>query len=250
MDPALFSPNGDGDRDATTLFLDYKDASDIERWTLKIAGRDPAAAKAFMGLGRPAGMNLAWDGRGDSGSLLSDGPYTATLTLKDVVGNEGRSPGVPLTIDTAKSLIQVVAEEQPLTALGSQAPVKETAQGLVISLAAEVLFDTARSEIKPSAHDTMMKAANLLKKHPTRKVRVEGHTDNVPISTPQVPNNLALSKARARGVVKLFVEQAGIPAERFVAEGYGETRPVAANATPEGRRQNRRVEITILKEGQ
>lgn len=247
-EPTLFSPDADGVNDIVRFHLEYTDASDIERWSVKIASRDPAKAKTFSGLGRPP-RDWEWDGRGDAGSILSDGSYTAVAILKDVVGNEGKSGPVSLTIDTSKPLIQVVAEEQPLATLAAAAPVQETGRGLVISLAAEVLFDTGQAVIKSMAHDTLMRAAGLLKRYPNRKIRIEGHTDSVPISTPQFPNNQALSEARARSVLNFFKEKAGIPAERMAAVGFGETRPVASNATPEGRRQNRRVEIVLLKEG-
>jgi chemotaxis protein MotB len=73
---------------------------------------------------------------------------------------------------------------------------------------------------------------------------VEGHTDNIPISTPQFPSNWELSAARAASVVRLFIDT-GMDPRRLTATGYADQRPVADNATGEGRQSNRRVAITI-----
>jgi chemotaxis protein MotB len=78
-------------------------------------------------------------------------------------------------------------------------------------------------------------------------VEVEGHTDRDPISTPQFPSNWELSGARASSVVRLFVDS-GVMAQRLVASGYADTRPVDSNDTPEGRTRNRRVTVLIRPE--
>ena len=75
-------------------------------------------------------------------------------------------------------------------------------------------------------------------------ITVEGHTDNVPISTPQFPSNWELSAARASTVVRHLIAR-GIPADRLSAVGYADTRPLAANDTEAGRAKNRRVSIII-----
>jgi chemotaxis protein MotB len=78
-------------------------------------------------------------------------------------------------------------------------------------------------------------------------VQVEGHTDNIPINSPSFPSNWELSSSRAGSVVRLFAEQ-GVPAERMVAIGYADNRPVDTNATLDGRSRNRRVNVLILNE--
>ena len=75
-------------------------------------------------------------------------------------------------------------------------------------------------------------------------IKVEGHTDTLPISTPYFPSNWELSSARASSVVRLFVES-GVAPGRLTAAGYSDQRPVADNASPEGRARNRRVTILI-----
>jgi chemotaxis protein MotB len=80
-----------------------------------------------------------------------------------------------------------------------------------------------------------------------RHVRVLGHTDNVPIRTAQFPSNWELSAARAVMVVRIFTELHGVPAKYLSATGFGDSRPISENLTPEGRARNRRVEIVVLE---
>lgn len=247
-DPALFSPNADGVKDETVLLLDAKDASDLARWSLTVTG-SAGLARSFSGLGRPP-RNLPWNGANDRGNTVPDGKYQAVLAATDEVGNTGKSPAAVLTVDTAKPLVVVEAETDTLEELIPQMSVTQTKQqDLVISLASEVLFDTGLSDIKSQAYQTLMKATHLIRRYPMRKVRIEGHADNVPIRTEQFPDNVALSRGRAKAVMKFFQERGQIPPERMSAEGYGDKRPKTSNETEEGRRQNRRVEIILLKEG-
>ncbi len=77
-------------------------------------------------------------------------------------------------------------------------------------------------------------------------IAVEGHTDSRPIHTSAYPSNWELSTARATTVLRELVEVRGLPAARVSASGYGDTRPIADNATPQGRAQNRRVELVVV----
>ena len=80
-------------------------------------------------------------------------------------------------------------------------------------------------------------------------MRVEGHTDNLPINTPRFPSNWELSTARATSVIRYLIEEENLDPERLSAAGYGEYRPIDANDTPEGRARNRRVDLVILRLG-
>jgi len=80
-------------------------------------------------------------------------------------------------------------------------------------------------------------------------IRVEGHTDDVPISTAQFPSNWELSTARATNVLQYLLEGEVVDPDQLTAAGYGEYRPVASNETEEGRAQNRRVDIVLLRLG-
>jgi len=101
-----------------------------------------------------------------------------------------------------------------------------------------VLFDFNKSTLKPESDAVLRQVAALMTQDPTLKLEIQGHTDNVGSDAYNQP----LSEARARSVVTWLTRQNVVPA-RLTARGYGKTRPIAANATDEGRAQNRRVEI-------
>ncbi len=108
-----------------------------------------------------------------------------------------------------------------------------------------ILFDSGRVEIKPEGRAVLTKVAVQLQKDRRHQIRVEGHTDNVPISTSRFPSNWELSCARAARVLRFLAEQ-GLPPERLSAVGFGPYRPIEDNATREGRARNRRIEIVLV----
>jgi chemotaxis protein MotB len=122
-----------------------------------------------------------------------------------------------------------------------------TERGLVITFLAEIFFDSGKNIIKDSAKPTINKVATVLKeKVPDSHVAVEGYTDNDPIRHSAWESNWELSSARALAVLHELININTVRPERLSAIGYGEYRPVKSNATPEGKQQNRRVEIVIL----
>jgi len=120
------------------------------------------------------------------------------------------------------------------------------ADGLVVSLREIGFFDSGSAAIKPGAEDAFGRVASILREHPF-PVRVEGHTDNIPIHTSQFASNWELSTARATGLVESLIEDHGIPADRLSAAGYAEFHPVAPNDSAKGRQLNRRVDVVILR---
>ncbi|WP_099467480.1 flagellar motor protein MotB [Konateibacter massiliensis] len=120
-------------------------------------------------------------------------------------------------------------------------------RGLIISLDNAILFDSGSAEIKLANEDTLLQIANTINAL-DNYIRIEGHTDNIPISNSIYPSNWELSSARAASVVKLFIAKCDINPEKLVAVGYGEYRPISDNSTAEGRAQNRRIDIIILSE--
>jgi len=117
--------------------------------------------------------------------------------------------------------------------------------GLVVSLREAGFFDSGSASIKPGSEAAFARVAKILQEH-SCAVRIEGHTDNVPIHTTQFASNWELSTARATGLVKSLVEQHGISATRLSAAGYAEFHPAADNGTAQGRQLNRRVDVVIL----
>lgn len=120
---------------------------------------------------------------------------------------------------------------------------------LTVNILDRVLFDSGDAVLKPDGEAVMRKIASLLAEHPQLMINVVGHTDNVPIrpnAHSRFVSNWELSTARALAAVHFLTEQAGVDPRRVGAVGYGEFRPIADNATPEGRAKNRRIAITIL----
>ena len=112
----------------------------------------------------------------------------------------------------------------------------------------QILFDFGKDAINPEGFPLLNKIAQALIDVPYR-LRVEGHTDNVPIRTKRFPSNWELSAARAVNVVKYFIRVSKLDPQRLSAVGYGDSRPVVPNDTPFNRAKNRRVEILLLTEG-
>ena len=115
---------------------------------------------------------------------------------------------------------------------------------LVVQLDDAILFDSGRAKLKQTGQDAIGALVQPLKEV-KRDWIVAGHTDNVPIKTATFGSNWELSQARALEVVTFMIDQ-GMPAETVGAAGYGEFDPVADNSTPEGRAQNRRIEIMMM----
>lgn len=122
--------------------------------------------------------------------------------------------------------------------------VTQTSRGVVLEINASALFNQGEADLQSSATKTMIRVAEILAQG-EQNIEVEGHTDDVPISTARFPSNWELSSARASSVVRLFIEN-GVASPRLTAVGSAANRPVAPNDTPEGRARNRRVTITIL----
>ncbi|MDE2482100.1 MAG: OmpA family protein [bacterium] len=130
--------------------------------------------------------------------------------------------------------------------LQQQVQVHDETRGLVITLLSDKsYFDSGSAEMRPQTLQILDTIAPLLKRN-RNQIRVEGNTDNVPISTAEFPSNWELSTARAVGVVRYLVEHEGIAPTRVSAAGYGEFKPRTQNRTESERQQNRRVDIVLL----
>jgi chemotaxis protein MotB len=117
--------------------------------------------------------------------------------------------------------------------------------GLVISLREAGFFNSGSATPKPASVVTLREIAERLGRTPYN-VRIEGYTDNVPIHNAQFASNLELSVVRATNIAELFLKMKVIPPQRLSAAGYGQYHPVASNDTPEGRAENRRVDLVVL----
>lgn len=125
-----------------------------------------------------------------------------------------------------------------------QVRVRETALWLEVEIRTDLLFPVGVADVAQGALPTLQRLAEILQPMPNA-IRVEGHTDDVPISTARFPSNWELSAARASSVIRLFQER-GVAPQRMAAIGLGEFRPADDNASSAGRNRNRRVTIIIL----
>lgn len=120
-------------------------------------------------------------------------------------------------------------------------------QQLMITISDVALFASASATVKPDGHTLALSIAEMLKQYPQYEVKVSGHTDILPINTPEFPSNWDLSAKRALNFMKILLDDDEPNPGRFSAVGYGEYRPIATNDTVEGRTQNRRVEVSIIR---
>lgn len=121
-----------------------------------------------------------------------------------------------------------------------------TERGVVVRFADRILFDLGKADLKPEAIAILDQLAEVLREVPN-PVRVEGHTDDLPINNERFPSNWELSTARATTVIKQLVEEYGLDPRQFSAAGYGEYRPLVPNDSMENRALNRRVDIVLLR---
>ncbi|MGC2474161.1 MAG: response regulator [Candidatus Sulfotelmatobacter sp.] len=189
-------------------------------------------------------------------NLAEPMPFDTVQTIENVKHNAefGRVSSPPLDTLAASS------EEANLTTL--QAELQQALQheikmhtvalhreveGLVISLREFGFFDSGSANLRPEALPALDRIASILAVR-TCRLRIEGHTDNVPIHTSQMASNWELSTARSTELVRLLIVRYGFSPERLSAAGYAEYHPIASNDSPQGRAQNRRVDVVILSE--
>lgn len=179
-------------------------------------------------------------------SLIETYPTNKPQEGKEPEDGEGNGDGTGadmenMTIETIKQKLDKFAADNGIeTKLVSS--IEE--RGLVISIQDTLLFESGAAVITPKAREILDKINNVLASAPNY-IKVEGHTDNLPINTSRFPSNWELSVLRATNVVHIMQEI--IPAEQLSATGYGEYRPLASNDTEAGRARNRRVDLVILR---
>jgi chemotaxis protein MotB len=159
---------------------------------------------------------------------------------------EARSSTVP-----ANAGIDMVELQRKLhKALGKEIERQEvvlrmTPEGFVISLHELGFFDSGEARLMPGAGDKIKRIAEVLMQYGL-DMRVEGHTDNVPIHNALFASNWDLSTARAMAVAMMLLNESGVDPQRISIAGYAQYHPSASNDTPEGRRANRRVDIVVV----
>ncbi len=196
----------------------------------KLARVSAAIHGAFQELGVFSG------GTGGAGSQAHDSP------------NGGAIPELAQDGGTSADTERLRKELQ--AALGPEIDRHEiqmhaTPEGLVVSLREIGFFNSGEATLLPDGLSTLTRIARVLNETGFQ-IRVEGHTDNVPVHNARFKSNWELSTARATEVVALLVDQHGFDPQRISAAGYSQYHPVASNATDDGRRANRRVDLIVV----
>jgi len=174
------------------------------------------------------------DDRG-RGNAMMKGPGGATRSAKDVP-----DPGIAELLPSLEYLNKELKGE----IASGKMQIELQPRGLIISLRQAAFFPSGEDVIDDATYPIVEKVAETIRSLPN-SVRLEGHTDSIPIHTVRFRSNWELSAARGIAMVELLAGRFGIPRQRLAATGYAETVPVASDDTAEGRSRNRRVDIVI-----
>jgi len=178
-----------------------------------------------------------------SGANNSSGADKAAMPMNIVMGEDVLAPAkVKEDLDNIRHELEQRLSNQVATHTVS---IQMGRDGLVISLREAGFFDSGSANPKPATLPTLRQIAASLGRTPY-DLRIEGHTDNIPIHTAEFDSNWELSAARATRIARLFLDLKTITPERISAAGYAEFHPVATNDTPEGRAENRRIDLVVL----
>ena len=176
--------------------------------------------------------------------VMADGDYVKVFVNERRVANVpnaklGRSKQIHVVVNAAEDEPSMIGNIR-IAAGGRDLYEALSASGRVATQG--ILFATGSDRIRPESTPTLKQIGDMLKTHATLKLAIEGHTDNVG----DAASNKALSEKRAAAVKQYLVSTFGIDAARLTSAGLGDTKPAAPNTTPEGRQQNRRVELVKM----
>ena len=215
----------------------------------KFEGFKRAVQVAFSGQVLPGGPNIQQTGGSHAPSPRAS-PEPVVPALKPFIGERPTKDGAMAAqreeedFRELKRRIDAYAREHGLE---RRLETEVARRGLVVRLLTDkVLFDSGSAELKPRSGALLSELARLLKFEVRHPILVEGHTDDVRISSARFPTNWELSTGRAARVVRALIDE-GVGRGRLGAAGYGAQHPIASNARDSGRRRNRRVEIVLLR---
>lgn len=169
--------------------------------------------------------------------------FHQTGSLPPPAVNSGSSQTPPASDDQQDALKNQIEQKLAAEIANGDVAVRSSREGLVISLREVGFFDSGSAEIKASSAAAFAQLAGILRENGSN-IRIEGHTDNVPIHNSHFSSNWDLSTARATATIRLLIRYQLKP-ELMAAAGYAEFHPIGSNDTPEGRANNRRVDIVI-----
>lgn len=182
---------------------------------------------------------------GQSGSINPDssaGDSISDLDIYNAIDVQQQAE-----MDNIYEKVKELVEDKGLT---ENVDVEKVDAGVLLRFKDKVLFDTGQADLKDESKNTLERLAEILR-HYDKNIRIEGHTDNIPIKNSNFKSNWYLSAARAISVVRFFTEDLPeaerFDSKRFEVSGYGENRPIVPNNSDQNRQKNRRIEVTILK---
>lgn len=173
------------------------------------------------------------------------GVFTPTSTPVPNLEMQPAAPQGPNVVSSLAKLRQQLQQELKPEIESRHVQLELNRQGLVIRLEELGFFDSGSDQLQPQALPVLARIATAIAPLPNR-IRIEGHTDDVPIHNARFASNWQLSTARATELVQMMIDQYHIAPERLAAAGYAQYHPVASNATPQGRQQNRRVDVVVV----
>lgn len=207
------------------------------------------------------GSGLLDGGNSQTGNTSGAGKRNKDKGQKNSTGTvekeEDKDKNQPLTAreiafrkqeEELSNLMNMIEQYIKENKLEDQISVNDLPKGISITLNDRFLFDIGQANLKSDSTETLKRLASLFKQLQTM-ISIEGHTDNLPItSKSKYADNWELSGARALSVLRYFIDKESLNPEGFQYAGYADTRPVGDNNTSAGRQKNRRVEITVLRQ--
>jgi len=176
-------------------------------------------------------------------------PHSKKPALNDGAGSDPNQNPQPIVMpmeSSAGTQVKALVEQQLAQGAlkAGDVTVRETKEGIVLSLHEGGFFDSGSAELRPQSVAALRAIAQQL---PSGEIRVEGHTDNLAMHSALYASNWELSGARASAIARFLLEHSTLNPSQLAVAGYAEFHPLASNATAEGRAQNRRVDIVFLK---
>ena len=167
----------------------------------------------------------------------------ATPPIEDAAGRKSDETGATgIDIEALRRQLEAAIGEE---LKDGQVTMSVTPEGFVISLKEMGFFDSGQAVLRPGGAGKIEQIAKVLSQHGLN-LRVEGHSDDQPIHTAQFDSNWQLSTARAMAVLMLLINKSGLDPGKISLAGYGQYRPIADNASPDGRKMNRRVDLVVV----
>ncbi len=211
-------------RQSVNVNLSTKSEEPIDKWKVTLADSAGMLVKTFDGKGTPP-SHINWDGRNQAGALVPQGNYSFTMDITNDDELSGKS--------------------KPRETFAKWVP-KRVPYEYTFGVSGDLLFDSAKDELLKKGYDAIQKtAAQIQRRYPDSMIIIAGHTDDQKLGKgAKFADNQKLSLGRAQAVMDYLVKN-GVNPNKLSVIGYGETKPIASNKTPEGRAKNRRVELVV-----